>query len=286
MGLKEGDRVHYRDLLYGMMLASGNDAANATAISIAGSVEKFADLMNAKAQELGMDNTHFVTPSGLDDKEHYTTARDMAKLAVYAMKNEEFAKAAGSQTARLEYGNPPYPRTLTNHNRLLREYEGACGVKTGFTKKSGRCLVSAAKRGSKGLVAVTLNAPSDWNDHRLMLDYGFEQLETRQMPVPEALGEIDVAGGAGPVRPAFEPPELALLPADFDKLEVKILQEPFLYAPVRAGDPVGEVIYLLDGREILRRAVTAENSVDIKPYDEQNARPGFFDWLRVLAGAK
>ena len=144
MGLLAGDRVTYHDLLYGMMLASGNDAANVTAISIAGSVEKFAKMMNRRAEELGLKNTHFVTPSGLDADGHYTTAYDLALLAAFALKNEDFAKAASSKSAVLNYGNPPYRRTLTNHNKLLSSFEGAVGVKTGFTKKSGRCLVSAA----------------------------------------------------------------------------------------------------------------------------------------------
>lgn len=143
MGLQEGDRVHYRDLLYGMLLASGNDAANTTAISVAGSIENFAELMNKKAKEFGMTNTHFVTPSGLDDEEHYTTAYDMSKLAVYAMKNADFAEACASKTATLEYGNPPYRRTLTNHNKLLQYYEGAIGIKTGFTKNRGGVLFPA-----------------------------------------------------------------------------------------------------------------------------------------------
>ena len=133
MGLLVGDRVTYHDLLYGMLLASGNDAANTTAISIGGSVQKFADIMNEKAKELNLNNTHFVTPSGLDAEGHFTTAHDLALLAAYALKNEEFKKAASSYTARLCYGNPPYQRTLTNHNKLLKSYNGLVGVKTGFT---------------------------------------------------------------------------------------------------------------------------------------------------------
>ena len=139
MGLLAGDRVTYHDLLYGMMLASGNDAANVTAIALGGTVEKFTEMMNNRARELGLENTRFVTPSGLDAEGHCTTARELALLAYHALKNEEFAKAAASKTATLNYGNPPYRRTLKNHNKMLTLYEGAIGVKTGFTKKSGRC---------------------------------------------------------------------------------------------------------------------------------------------------
>jgi D-alanyl-D-alanine carboxypeptidase/D-alanyl-D-alanine carboxypeptidase (penicillin-binding protein 5/6) len=128
-----------------MLLQSGNDAANTIAIVIAGNIPDFAKLMNNKAKQIGLKNTSFVTPSGLDDENHYTTAYDLALLTKYAMQNSDFAAAVSSKSAVLNYGNPPYRRTLTNHNKLLNQVEGCVGVKTGFTKKSGRCLVSAVK---------------------------------------------------------------------------------------------------------------------------------------------
>ena len=170
MGLLPGDRVTYRDLLYGMLLASGNDAANTTAISVGGSIEQFVQMMNNKAAELGLHNTQFVTPSGLDAEGHYTTAHDLAQLAAYALQNQNFAEAAGSDSATLCYGNPPYNRKLQNHNRLLRLSDDVVGVKTGYTKKSGRCLVSAGRRDGKLVVAVTLNDSNDWQDHLSMLE--------------------------------------------------------------------------------------------------------------------
>ncbi|MGN1120554.1 MAG: D-alanyl-D-alanine carboxypeptidase family protein, partial [Oscillospiraceae bacterium] len=176
MGLRAGDRVSRRDLLYGILLPSGNDAANAAAVSVSGSIERFAELMNEKAAELGLFDTHFVTPSGLDAEGHYTTAYDLAQLAAYAMKNEVFRSVVCCKSAEVEFGNPPYKRTLYNSNKLLSRYEGAVGVKTGFTDNARRCLVSAAQRGGVTLVAVTLNAPDDWNDHEKMLDYGFSKV--------------------------------------------------------------------------------------------------------------
>ncbi len=173
MGLLAGDSISYHDLLYGLMLASGNDAANVIAYSVAGSLEAFAELMNKKAEQIGMKNTHFVTPSGLDDDEHYTTAYDMAILTAYALKNDAFAQAVSCKSAVLCYGNPPYKRTITNHNKLLKTYDNAIGVKTGFTKKSGRCLVSAARRGNVTLIAVTLNDKNDWQDHVDLQNFGF-----------------------------------------------------------------------------------------------------------------
>ncbi len=198
MGLLPGDTVTYRALLYGMLLASGNDAANTTAIALAGSVENFVVKMNEKAAALKLANTHFDTPSGLDGESHYTTARDLANLTRYAMQNELFAAGAGTYSETLYYGNPPYRRTLKNHNRLLKEYDGSVGVKTGFTKKAGRCLVSAAKRDGKYVICVTLNDPNDWQDHKKLCDYAFEQLpvyvEPPKPPEPD-----------NPVPIGFEP---------------------------------------------------------------------------------
>ena len=149
MLFRSGDRVSRRDLLYGILLPSGNDAANAAAVSVSGSIGAFVELMNSRAQELGLSNTHFVTPSGLDADGHYTTARDLAKLAAFAMKNEVFREVAACKSAEVEFGNPPYKRTLYNSNKMLRRYDGAIGVKTGFTDNARRCLVSAAERGDR-----------------------------------------------------------------------------------------------------------------------------------------
>ncbi|MBP5605991.1 MAG: D-alanyl-D-alanine carboxypeptidase, partial [Ruminiclostridium sp.] len=173
MGLREGDIVTRRALCYGMLLPSGNDAANAAAVNIAGSLDAFAGLMNERAKRIGMNDTHFVNPSGLDADGHYTTAYDMALLAAEAMKNEDFRAICSLRSAKTDFGNPPSPRTLYNSNRLLSMYDGCIGIKTGFTENAGRCLVSAAERDGCTLIAVTLGAPDDWNDHRKMLDLGF-----------------------------------------------------------------------------------------------------------------
>ena len=144
MGLQEGDSVSLRALAYGMLLASGNDGANAAAVRIAGSIPAFVERMNARAAEIGMADTRFATPSGLDDPGHYSTAYDMALLAREALQSPLFAEICAQSKAVVQYGNPPYNRWLTNHNRLLREYPGTIGVKTGFTKASGRCQIGRA----------------------------------------------------------------------------------------------------------------------------------------------
>ncbi len=252
MGLQAGNRLTLTKLTSGMLLASGNDAANAAALYLGGSQEGFAELMNTRAREIGMTETNFVTPSGLDDEEHYSTAYDMALLGREAMGNEEFARIAGSSTLQVEFMEPEQKVSYTNHNKLLRIYDGCIGIKTGFTKKAGRTLVSAARRDGTTLIAVTLNAPDDWDDHMAMFDYGFETVKTVQMG-GEALPEtLPVAGsdkqGIGlrmgqklnmtlPIEQAQEVESLVLLPK-------------FLYAPVRAGEKVGRVQYLMGGEEI------------------------------------
>ena len=179
MGLLPGDIVTYNDLLYGMLLASGNDAANTTAISIAGSIENFVKIMNLRARLMGLHSTNFATPSGLDNENHYSTAYDMAVLTSYALKNAKFRTAASSYTKRLCYGNPPYNRTLTNHNKLLKSYDGLIGVKTGFTKKSGRCFVGSATKDNMQLVAVVLNCGPMFEETEKMLKYGFDNYQLK-----------------------------------------------------------------------------------------------------------
>ncbi|MCX7658505.1 MAG: D-alanyl-D-alanine carboxypeptidase, partial [Oscillospiraceae bacterium] len=152
MGLVEGDIVTKRSLCIGMLLPSGNDAANAAAIKIAGSFEKFAEMMNERAVKIGMLNTHFVTPSGLDADGHYSTAYDMALLAREALKNPDFKAICSQKNIKLSYGNPPYDRWLKNTNKLLTYYNGCIGVKTGFTDAAGRCLVSATERNGVCLI--------------------------------------------------------------------------------------------------------------------------------------
>ena len=283
MGLMPGDTVHYRDLLYGMMLASGNDAANSTAILVAGSIEAFAIMMNERAERIGMKNTHFVTPSGLDDEEHYSTAYDMALLACEALKNEDLAKAVSSRSARLEYGNPPYKRTLTNHNKLLAYYPYCDGVKTGFTKKSGRCLVSSATKNGAGVVVVTLNDPNDWHDHEQLLDYGLRQLETRELKVPD-LPKVAVMGGKKDrLSLVTNAVSVSLLPEDFDRISCEIELTPSVFAPIKANEPVGSVIYRLGDTVLARAEIFAAHSVD---NEKSTVNKDYIYWIRQLLGAK
>ena len=265
MGLLPNDKVTGRDLLYGMMLASGNDAANMTAYILGGTVDGFVKKMNQKAQALGLQNTNFETPSGLDGDEHYTTARDLAKLTRYALQNEEFYKAASCQSATLCYGNPPYKRTLTNHNKLLKTYSGAVGVKTGFTKKSGRCLVSAAKRDGEFLIAVTLGDPNDWADHTALLDYGFERVETKEITPKQTSYTIPVISASSSLNVKIEP--LTISYADDSEFSCKVLLPRFVYAPVKKGEVLGCVVYKKDGKEFKREEITAKRDIELPQPD-------------------
>ena len=259
MGLLTGDRVSYRALLYGMMLSSGNDAANTAAISIGGSIENFVQKMNDKAKELNLSNTHFVTPSGLDAEGHYTTAYELALIAREALKNPEFALAASAKSATLCYGNPPYRRTVTNHNRLLAMYDDIVGVKTGFTKKSGRCLVSAAKKDGKYVIAVTLNDGDDWADHRDLLDIGLAAIEVREHKLQQSSMSVLVVGGKREYINTNISAAKFSVPKGQDVTAVINLPR-FLYAPIAENEIIGSVEYYSLGRSIYKSNIIAEKA--------------------------
>lgn len=245
MYLKEGEVLTIQELLYGLMLHSGNDAAVALAIYCGGTVEGFAELMNDKAHQLGLINTHFVNPNGLDAPEHYSTASDLATLAAYAMENPIFAMTASAKTVRVGQ------RTLTNHNKLLWQYPGADGVKTGYTKKAGRILVSSAVRDGRRLTAVTINAPDDWNDHKSLLDKGFEGYTIQSIiQKGTVLGHMEVASGqSGWVE--IIAAEDFVFPLAQDETAMLVFPKPgFVYAPVIEGTPAGAVYICIADRAV------------------------------------
>ena len=185
--LRAGERYTLEALLHALMLASANDAAEVIAHAIAGSTAAFAELMNEKAATLGLTDTHFENPHGLDSDGHYTTARELALIACEALENPDFERIVSTRRYVFSGIDGENVRTLINHNKMLFLYDGAIGVKTGFTKRCGRCLVSAAKRDGMTLIAVTLDAPSDWSDHAKLLDHGYGSYESRRIAAP---GEV------------------------------------------------------------------------------------------------
>ncbi len=251
MGLREGDIVSKRDLCIGMLLPSGNDAANCAAVRVAGDIPSFAEMMNTRALQLGLVSTHFVTPSGLHDDEHYSTAYDMAMLTSYALKNPDFSQICSQKYIRLSFGDPPYDRSLTNTNKLLSRYDGCIGVKTGFTDEAGRCLVSAAQRNGITLICVTLNAPDDWNDHTKLFDYGFGR--TENVPV-DAGGyfETALAGGFTDVLSLIpeRTPVYPRIKGAKQNISWKIVVPPMVYAPVEKGRKIGFMVIYDNGREL------------------------------------
>ena len=284
MGLESGDSVSMRELVYGMLLQSGNDAANTVACVIGGSKENFAVMMNARAKQIGMNNTNFVTPSGLDDDNHYSTAYDMALLACECIKNPEFAFICSQKRASLTYGNPPYLRTLTNHNKLLRMYKYSVGIKTGFTKKSGRCLVSAAEKDGVTLVAVTLRAPDDWNDHITLFEYGFSKCRGSEYTCDLSNVRLNIAGGVKQQIPVTVSDTVQWL--SDDSITVSVRLRPMVYAPVRAGDIVGKAVFSSDGRIISEVFIHAGENSDIKPAPVINSKIEKNLFRRLIDGLK
>ncbi len=181
MYLEKGEKISLRNLLYGLMLSSGNDAAVAVALHISGDVEEFVKCMNETALKIGAKDTHFTNPNGLPHDNHYTTAYDLSLICRYAMRYDELRKIVSTYEKTIPWSTREYDRTLRNHNKFLKMYEGATGVKTGFTKKAGRCLVTCAKRNDVEVICVTLNAPDDWNDHISLMDKSFERLQRKKI---------------------------------------------------------------------------------------------------------
>lgn len=243
--LKSGECCTVEELLYGMMLQSGNDAAAALAVTISGSEAAFLDLMNQKAAALGLTNTHFANPHGLDSGDNYSTARDLAVLTCAALNDPCFAQVVATEQITLN------GRTMTNHNKLLRQYDGADGVKTGYTRAAGRILVSSATRDGRQLIAVTIHAPNDWQDHNALLDLGFSRLVTSEVLTPEmTLGSLPVAGDDASyvlLRPERSV-RVNLLPEEQPR--IRLLMPRFLYGPITDGQMVGTVEILINGNVI------------------------------------
>lgn len=273
--LAEGDQVHMSDLLYGLMLNSGNDAAMAVAEHISGKAEDFAELMTQKAHELGAVNTQFKNPSGLDADGHYTTARDLALLTRQALRNPVFRQIVQTKSKQAPVQNTGRTLYFANHNKMLNLYQGAIGVKTGYTKATGRCLVSAAERNGVTLIAVTLNAPDDWNDHMKMLDYGFEQFEPRMLLTQgQVLKTVTLEGK----RYEFASKESFSVPMkknDAMNAEIVLHMIENIKAPVNAGEKVGYAEILCGGASIgAVDIISVNNILQAAPL---RMKAGFFD---------
>ena len=262
MGLKAGDTVNLEALVQGMMTVSGNDAANAAAIAVSGSAEAFVDKMNEKAKLIGMKDTVFCTPSGLDKGDHHSTAYDMAILGAYAMENENFAKIVSQKSMKIHFINPNKYVTMKNHNKLLRLYDGCMGIKTGFTKAAGRCLVSYAQRNGAKLICVTLNAPNDWDDHTKLFNYGFDNVAVKtfndsgySVDIPVKSKEIDHINGK--CNSVFE---VCIKKEDENKIRREIEIPSVCGLPTEKGQILGNVVYYIGDNIIGKNPIVAVDS--------------------------
>ncbi|MCL2857324.1 MAG: D-alanyl-D-alanine carboxypeptidase [Oscillospiraceae bacterium] len=280
MGLREGDLVSLHALAVGMLLHSGNDAANATAVRISGNIPEFAALMNERAQSIGMTNSSFETPSGLDGENHYSTAYDMALLAREAIANEAFVGICSQYKLRTSFGNPPHNRWLKNHNRLLSSYDGAFGVKTGFTKKSGRCLVSAARRDGVELICVTLGCPDDWSTHKNLYDRFFAQLTVQDLAQGLEGSSVPVVGGtASQVRALPIDQANAAIPEDGPEIRYQLRLPSFVYAPVNEGQYLGEADIFLGDEKLFTLPLAAGENIPLLYPEKKGLLDKVADWL-------
>lgn len=265
MYLQEGEVLTVQELLYGLMLRSGNDAAVALAIYCGGTVDGFAELMNDKARLLGMTNSHFENPNGLDSPGHYSTARDLAILTAYAMKNPIFAKTVSTKSVTIG------SRVLQNHNKLLWQIDGADGVKTGFTKAAGRILVSSAQRNGRRLICVTMNAPDDWNDHRQLLEDGFSRFTPQTLiKQGDCLGTLAVLGGDGGRVSLIAAESFTYPLAAGERVSVLLSGGGFAYAPVVQGEDAGCAHVCVDGEPVGKVTLIFDETIEREKEPERS----------------
>ncbi len=265
MYLKAGQSYTVRDLLYGMLLASGNDAATALACHCGGSIEGFAKMMNDKAREMGLCNSSFKNPHGLDEDGHYSSAADLASITCEAMKNKLFAKIVSTKTYTV--GDQSY----MNHNKLLWNYDGCLGVKTGYTIAAGRSLVSCAERNGLKLICVTLSDPNDWDDHKDLYDWAFENYEYKSVLPMGAICELPVISGERDTVGITVSQDTRILVKKNAKIDFSLELPKFVYAGVKAGDCAGRVFITADGEQVGEFPLLFSESVNIADNEKLSA---------------
>ncbi|MDQ1145204.1 D-alanyl-D-alanine carboxypeptidase (penicillin-binding protein 5/6) [Bacillus sp. SORGH_AS 510] len=274
--LKPGEKIKLSDLVYGLMLRSGNDTAVAIAEYVGGSVDGFAYLMNQKAREIGMYDTHFSNPHGLDDhEEHYSSAYDMAILMRYAMQNKTFKKISGTKVHRAPNPTEKWDRVWKNKNRLLSKYEYCTGGKTGYTKRAKRTLVTTATKGDMNLIAVTLNGPDDWNDHISMYENGFKGFDMAEVI---SKGKIDIEKSKSYKGKLYVKKSI-VYPATSE--EMKLFSVKYKLNKTGSGIKtknkeviVGKAAVYLDGKVVQETPIYYQNSIKKKK--------GLFDFIKEI----
>lgn len=270
MYLREGEILSLQELLYGLMLSSGNDAAVALALYCSGSIEEFANQMNDKARTLGMNGTHFANPNGLDAPDHYSTAKDLAVLASYAMENPVFAKTVSTKT--ITVGD----RYLRNHNKLLWLYPEADGVKTGYTKAAGRILVSSAVRNRRRLIAVTIHDPEDWKDHAAMLEQGFTGYTLKRIVTAgDCVGTREIVGGTQKKTDVLAAENFVYSIREDEAPQLLLPGAGFIYAPVAEGADAGFAYVLIAGKAVDKIPVVYGETSELLP----ETKKSLFKWF-------
>lgn len=264
--LEEGERKTLGELIYGLMLRSGNDAALAIAEHIGGTEQNFVAMMNDRAAALGAVGTHYCNPHGLPDSSHYSTAYDLGLITCRALQNERFRRIVSTPAWTISWPGHPWDRAMSNQNRLLELYPGGDGVKTGWTRAAGRCFVGSATRKGWQLVCVVLNAPQMWEDAALLLDYGFDNYRhSKILPRGRVLCTAPVYKGSGRVEAVVgEDHYLPLLPDEQERLHCHISIDDTLRAPLAAGLQIGEVELYLAGELLGKAGLYAGHAVGRK----------------------
>ena len=285
--LSEGETLTLEELLYALMLESANDAAVAIAIGVSGSEEAFVDAMNAKATSLGLSDTHFANPHGLDAEAHYTTAYELGRIAQVALQNSLFQTIVSTRKTTIPHQNADGVRLLVNHNKMLRQYDGCIGVKTGYTKKSGRCLVSAAERDGVTVIAVTIDSPDDWNDHTKLLDYGFANYKRVELCSADFRLCLPVVGGKESyIMLGVAQDASVTLPNGSSVIEQAIECPRHLFATVNKGDACGRMLFLCDtnndGTQEIIKEVPLVALYTVEKLPSRNLWQRFWQWLKGL----
>ncbi len=288
MYLAAGEKLKLSDLVYGLMLVSGNDAATAIAENVSGSVDKFAELMNKKATEIEAFDTSLTNPHGLSDDNHYTTAYDLAKITAYAMRNPLFSEIVSTKTKKLPQNEGGYPRTLVNHNKFLNLYEGCIGVKTGFTKATGRCLVTAVEKNGMRLICVTLNDPDDWGDHKTLYDDAYSVFSPYKIKNSgEAVATADVHRGEVSAVELICQNDIYIPIKEGEENQIEVSIQPFeeLTAPIKSGDVLGTLTAHIGDTPCGEFPLIAKSDVSEKAKVFDTSKPGVMSSFSKLLWA-
>ena len=277
-----GEELTLEELLYALMLESANDAAVAIAIGVSGSEAAFVDAMNAKADSLGLRDTHFANPHGLDAEAHYTTAYELAQIARVALQNPLLKTIVSTRKTTIPHQETDGVRLLVNHNKMLRQYDGCIGLKTGYTQKSGRCLVSAAERDGVTMISVTIDSPDDWNDHTKLLDYGFSLYRSVELCPADFRFCLPVVGGKEAYAMVGVSQSASItLPIGSPVIEQTVECPRHIFAPVQKGEVCGRMIFWCDSDNDGVKEIIKEIPLSAQ-YDVEKDSPRLTLWQRFL----